>query len=137
MDKFLKTLLLPILFFTFLCFSNTNKAAALTSNQVKEGDILISNQTQCYLNTCAKITGHAGIVVNANGGLKVLHIHGKTSGLEQIKINSVSTFFSNYNQKIKVVRSNSSTTAKNAAKQALKYFANLSSGKYTGKKLNI
>lgn len=132
--KKVQTLLFFVLVLGFVFLFNSNEAAALGPTQVKKGDILVTNQTQCTANsTCAKITGHAGIVVYANGGLKVLHIPGKTSGLERIRIDSVSTFFSNYNNKIKVVRPNSSTIANTAASKAIFYFATYVEGKHVGK----
>lgn len=132
--KFIRGILFFCLSLGFVFLFDSNEASALGPSEVKKGDILVTNQTQCSVNsTCAKITGHTGIVVYANGGLKVLHIPGKTPGLEKIKIDSVSTFFSKYNNKIKVVRSDSSTVAGKAADKALYYFATKKDGKYVGK----
>lgn len=131
MKKIFKSLIVTVLFASLFAFVKLPNAQALT---LKQGDILITNQTQCKGSKCKGITGHAGIVVKANGSLKVLHIPGKSPGKEQIRIDSISTFYSNYHKKIKVVRPNSSSLGAKAANKALYYFSTKSKGKTIGKK---
>ena len=105
-----------IIFSIFICLSlSQTEAQAIT---YKPGDILITNST-----SSKGIAGHSAIAINSK---EVIHTSGRSRPKSELypKVMTIKDWKSKYKNKVKVVRPNSSTLGKKAAKNAVKYFKN-------------